>query len=103
MGNPVGGLGHRTPDRAGAVGGAPVPDQDLTAPRATRGLAVDGPAEQNGPMTQPSPASAAPDTFGARADLAVGDAVYEIYRVNAAGALIPNGTVSGPRTPRRSS
>jgi aconitate hydratase len=34
-------------------------------------------------MTQPSPASAAPDTFGARADLAVGDAVYEIYRVNA--------------------
>jgi aconitate hydratase len=38
--------------------------------------------EQNGPMA-PSPAPAAPDSFGARATLVVGDRTYEIYRVMA--------------------
>ncbi len=34
-------------------------------------------------MAQPPSPSAGPNTFGARADLAVGDRTYEIYRINA--------------------
>jgi aconitate hydratase len=45
-------------------------------------MAVPFPGEQNGPMAQSSPSSA-PDTFGARATLTVGDATYEIHRIHA--------------------
>jgi aconitate hydratase len=34
-------------------------------------------------MAQPSPSPVAPDSFGARGDLSVGDTTYEIYRINA--------------------
>jgi aconitate hydratase len=39
--------------------------------------------KQNGTMAHPPASSALPDSFGARGNLSVGDASYEIYRINA--------------------
>ena len=39
--------------------------------------------KQNGTMAHPPASSAAPDSFGARGNLSVGDTSYEIYRINA--------------------
>jgi aconitate hydratase len=46
-------------------------------------LAWVGSEGQNGSMAQAPTPSAAPDSFGARGALTVGDATYEIYRINA--------------------
>ena len=40
-------------------------------------------ARQNGEMASRPPASSHPDTFGARADLTVGDRTYEIFNIKA--------------------
>ena len=41
------------------------------------------PEKQNGNMPQSPTPQAPPDSFGARGSLTVGDATYEIYRINA--------------------